>query len=156
MKKIEFVKIMFILKNAGLKAEIEITEPLQNIWFMYFKDCKSTDFQKAAILYISENKFFPTVSDLLGYIKTENSELPDPAELKMYLATETNFHPVIERLVDIFGCNNAGSKKHHYLLGNDFSFRDFKEAYKYELEKIKKINMENDILKIVNDRKLLE
>jgi len=152
MTSYEFHKILFILKNAGLKAESEITESLQEVWFLYFSNVDYKIMEKAVFVFILENKFFPTISELNKYIERYSARpdrLPEPQELRIYLQDKNRKHlKFLERLIRIFGTNFNSIDYTEYILSNDFRFKEFKDAYKLELERFRMIQQDERINQI--------
>lgn len=64
MTKKEFAQILAMFQNAYKQKKFMTEEAEWNIWFDCLKDLQFYCLQKAAVMWIQNNKFPPTIAEL--------------------------------------------------------------------------------------------
>lgn len=82
MTKKEFAQILAMFQNAYKQKKFMTEEAEWNIWFDCLKDLQYYYLQKAAIMWIQNNRFPPTIAELREsynkiILKAGNVEKPD-------------------------------------------------------------------------------
>jgi len=68
MTKNEFMVGMSILDEADMVNTVKFNKVNMALWFVFFKNHEYSHFIVAVMKYMSKNKFYPTISDLLSGI----------------------------------------------------------------------------------------
>ena len=112
MTKQDFALSVNALSEAYRK---EITKPMLKVWYMYFSEISKDDLVRAILVYIKNNRFFPTVAELLDLIGTGGNKHPHP-EQAWFNFTDKNEEtdPLVRRAfkiakVDSYKAGNASS-----------------------------------------------
>jgi len=69
MEKNEFLVGMSILDESNLVNTVHFDKKMASFWYQYFKNHNYGNFIVTIMRYISKNKFYPTISDLLSGLK---------------------------------------------------------------------------------------